>query len=195
MSNKLLPYFSVDGKKYEIKATRYLLAEFDKLSKSTITDDDTKVGLLKGQRVVEKLQEMAKKLRDARAEFEADVLNKELRDKYKIYDEMYDEAYNEFVLFEVKNNSITNGTKIVTDRVETVLILALVEQHGLAEEEAKKLWGDYSQSIGETQTAEWLMFMHNELFTTEETEDPFLKQARAKEALKAESRKGLKMVK
>ena len=195
MSNKLLPYFSVDGKKYEIKATRYLLAEFDKLSKSTITDDETKVGLLKGQRVVEKLQEMAKKLRDARAEFEADVLNKELRDKYKIYDEMYDEAYNEFVLFEVKNNSITNGTKIVTDRVEAVLILALVEQHGLTEEEAKKLWGDYSRSIGETQTAEWLMFMHNELFTTEETEDPFLKQARAKEALKAESRKGLKMVK
>ena len=71
MSNKILPYFEIEGKKYEIKATRHLLAEFDKLNFESRKElgEDTEKDLAKGFRATTKLNEITQKFREIKNEF------------------------------------------------------------------------------------------------------------------------------
>lgn len=192
--DKINPFFTVDGKKYEIKATRYLLAEFDKLQKATKVDESEDLGMALTFRYSQDLRTASEQLQKAKEEFESDPSDDKKYAIYKRYKEVYNDSYMALLKIEKEHKGSVNSQKLFVDLLEQVVILAIVEQHNKTEQEAKFIWESHVTNIGNDRTIEWLVYMHEELFEKEEVEDPFLKMKREKAERSAERKKGISKV-
>ena len=193
MSNKILPYFEIEGKKYEIKATRHLLAEFDKLNFESRKElgEDTEKDLAKGFRATTKLNEITQKFREIKNEFFEKPNDDELYKTYKRFEALYNEAIDEYDNFNNKEEGFRKIQESMVNNLEKAVIIALKEQYELSEEKAIEIWQKHVDEIGVIQASEWLLFMNTELFIKEEEESPFLKQAREKALKEAERKKSI----
>ena len=190
---RTIPSFAVDGKTYEIKRTRYLESEYEKISEQNAFTDEQQALLAKGTKLRMEYEELAEQFRPIKEKHFANMRDKELTAEYKAFKEELDELYEELTSFEIENKSVSISAlqKVAVNKAEKLLILALCEQYDLDEKTASEVWCKYVDTIGISTAGEWVMFMLDALFNEEETTDPFLKQARAKAELKAEQRKGL----
>lgn len=194
--SKLNPSFVVDGKTYEIKRTRYLECQYERISEENAFTDEQQALLAKGTKLRMEYEELAEQFRQIKEKHFANMRDKELTAEYKAFKEELDELYKELTDFEIANKSVSLSAlqKVAVDKAEKLLILALCEQYDLDVETSKEVWCKYVDEIGVSTASEWVMFMLDALFNEDENIDPFLKQARAKAEMRAEQRKGLSKI-
>lgn len=198
--NKLNPYFEVEGKKYEIKRTRAIECEYEKIREQNKLDDE-QISLTNDYaKLMLEYEEILEKYKEAKEEYMCDegILDEKKKAKFKAYKELSDEKYNEMKDFELKNKnfSLNKVQDFAYKNGVELLIFALNEQCGVSKDEAKIIWDKFVAHFGNETAKDWINVMIQTLFEREdEEENPFLKQARAKAKLKMEQRKGLSKVK
>lgn len=196
--NNIVPFFEVNGKRYEIKKTRWLLAEYDKLHEQSNLSNEDKENAIKMQSLVNDVQRYAEKVQELWETYTTtfdDVDEK----KYLKVKALYDNALEALAHFELETNSGNTIQKAGIDALEKIAIKGLAEQYfNMDESKAKEIWVSYVEKIGNNKAIEWLNAMSQCLFSEEEDveENSFLAQMRKNAQEKANSRKaGLRMVK
>lgn len=194
---KLNPFFEVEGKRYEIKRTRAVECEYDRIRKGNqpegnlveLTNDYAKLML--------EYQEIAEKFKEAKDRYMTDegILDENLERVYNAYKKLSDAKFEEVKNFELNNKefSMDKLQDMAYDNGVKVLVFALTEQCKVSEDEAVKIWDKFVNHFGIDFSKKWIDAMIQTLFESEE-EDPFLKQAQARAKQRAEQRKGLSKV-
>lgn len=187
---RITPFFELNGQTYEIKRTRYLLAEYDKLSNSANLSKEDKANAIKAQSLIADVQKYATKTKELEDIF-FETLDDNDERKYLKMKELYDKALNELTKLEVESESTTKLQKAGIKILEQIAIKGLAEQYSMSYDEAKKLWESYVDEIGNDKTVEWLSGMSECLFGSddEEEENSFLSQMRKRRENKANIRK------
>lgn len=192
---KLIPFFEVEGKRYEIKRTRYLLAEFNKLRNETELSKEDNVNVGKAQSLIDDIKKYGEKLKE-REEIFFETYDPEDERKYLKVKELYENALGELTKLEAETKSITRARKLSFGNLEKIVIIGLQEQYAMSYDEAKKLWETFVDENGNDTAVDWLDAMSRNLFVKdEEEENPFVAQAKAKEEQAMQRRQGLKKVK
>lgn len=188
--NKIIPFFELNGQRYEIKRTRYLLAEHDKLGRENELSNEDKQNAVRLQSLIGDVKKYAEKLKELEEKF-FDTFDSEDERRYLKAKEFYEKALAELTELEVKTGSTARLQKISVDILEKVAIKGLAEQYfNFDEEKAKAIWEQYSDNLGNNETVEWLMAMSECLFEEDkEEENSFLSQMRKKAEQKAINRK------
>jgi hypothetical protein len=198
MSNELKPFLVIDGKTYEITKTRFLITKYEELVNEMKPSDEKAEDISKNvlifQRLSAQVREASEKLESSKQAFYDEPNNADLRSAYKIFKEDYNEAFDELVSFEAKHKSISDSMTLSLSIWERLLIEALSEQHGLTQKEAKEMWENHVDEIGENQASEWLFTFYKTLFEKEEKSDPFLERAREMQNRKAQQKSSLNKV-
>ena len=195
---KINPYFEVKGTKYEIKRTRYLESEYDKITSESKLSDEQQSDFVDYAKLESEYTEILEKYSEAKDDYFDDVLNEEKEKKYLAFKKLSDSKYNEMKEFEMthKNISLKDMRELAYENGIKLLYVALQEQYQLSQEQAKMVWEDFVDHFGKQTSMEWILVMTQSLFERdEEEENPFLKQAKAKAMQKAEQRKGLSKIK
>lgn len=196
---KLLPFFKLNGKNYELKPTRYLMLEYEKIGEANLLKDEEKFASVKIQEMTAQLQDLNKQLETLKEKYYADMTDKTAKAQYKACKEEYDEQYDEFIKFQIESKGSSKLQKVMLDSLENIAILGLAEQHFDGDyDKAKDLWCDFVDSTNIQYASQWLMAMADSLFTTpeeEEDEHSFLakKRERRKE-LEENRKKGLNLL-
>lgn len=191
MEKKIIPFFEVDGKRYEIRRTRYLLAEYDKLSNSANLSKEDKANAIKAQSLIADVQKYGEKAKELEDIF-FETLDDTDERKYLKMKELYEKALDELTKLEVESGSTTKLQKTGIDILEKIAIMGLAEQYEeLDYDKAKALWESYVEVIGNEKAVEWLSGMSECLFgrDDEEEENSFLSQMRKRRESKANIRK------
>lgn len=195
--NKIIPFFELNGQRYEIKRTRYLLAEYDKLGDESQLSNKDKANAIKAQSLIGDIQKYAEKTKELEEKF-FETFDSEDERKYLKAKELYTKALDELTALEVESGSTSKLQKAGIDLLEKIAIKGLAEQYfNFDENKAEKIWGDYVDTIGNNATIEWLTGMSECLFREDEEveENSFLSQMRAKAEQRAINRKNIKRVK
>lgn len=195
---RLTPFFEVNGEKYEIKRTRYLIAEYNKLSNSADLSNEDKTNAIKAQSLIADVQKYATKMKELEDIF-FDTLDDEDERKYLKIKELYEKSLDELTKLEVESGSTTKLQKAGIDILEQIAIKGLAEQYFSDGEKvtpkdiekATPIWESYADKIGNDKTVEWLSGMSECLFGSddEEEENSFLSQMRKRREDKANIRK------
>lgn len=189
--NKIIPFFELNGQRYEIKRTRYLLAEYDKLGEESQLSNEDKANAIKAQSLIGDIQKYAEKTKELEEKF-FETFDSEDERKYLKAKELYTKALDELTALEVESGSTAKLQKAGIDLLEKIAIKGLAEQYfNFDESKAEKIWGDYVDTIGNNATIEWLTGMSECLFREDEEveENSFLSQMRAKAEQRAINRK------
>ena len=190
--SKLIPFFEIDGRNYEIRATRYLLAEYDKLSQESDLANEDKSNAIKSQALIGDVQKYAEKTKELE-EIYFETFDDEDERKYLKVKALYENALNKLTELEVETGSTTRLQKAAIDLLEKVAIKGLAEQYfNFDESKAKELWERHVTKIGNNATVEWLTGMSECLFGNEENEieeNSFLSQMRKRAEEKAINRR------
>ena len=188
MSN--IPYFEVNGKRYEIKRTRYLMAEFDKQKSEIELTADEEVQIAKEEEKSNALEKLSKR-------------KEELYDKYlETFDEGDYEVYNracsayDRLLDEIgklENVSAKHRQKTI-DVAERIIIRSLQLNEDGEEirtaDEANDIWCAYVDEFGKIAAMQFVVFAANYIVgNDEENENPFVAQAKAKAEQRAQKRR------
>ena len=195
--NKIIPFFELNGQRYEIKRTRYLLAEYDKLGEESQLSNEDKANAIKAQSLIGDIQKYAEKTKELEEKF-FETFDSEDERRYLKAKEFYTKALDELTALEVESGSTAKLQKAGIDLLEKIAIKGLAEQYfNFDENKAEKIWGDYVDTIGNNATIEWLTGMSECLFREDEEveENSFLSQMRAKAEQRAINRKNIKRVK
>jgi hypothetical protein len=195
--NKNIPTFEINGKTYEIRRTRYLMAEFDKRKNQLdmASDEDSKYEKQKNK--LESLQKLAER----KSELYDIYLTTFDDNDERLYNkccEAYDKLYEEI---KGLDNVIGEKQKALIDMSESLIIEALTRNENGEEirtkEEANNIWCDYVVEIGKQTATEFVIYTINYILGIDnDDENPFLSQAKAKaEQRKANMRKGLQKIK
>lgn len=195
---KINPYFEVKGKTYEIKRTRFLESEYEKITQKSQLSVEQESLFADYIKLESEYNEIVGKFREAKDDYFANVLDKEKKEIYLAFKELSDEKYNEMKNFEIKNPefSLKNIQNKAYENGVKLLYVALQEQYSLSEEQSKFVWEDFVDHFGKETSVEWILVMVQTLFEKDEDEEnPFLKQARVKAMQKAEQHKGLSKIK
>jgi hypothetical protein len=188
---KIIPFFEVEGIKYEIKKTRWLVAEYDKLNKESVISAEDRANTLKASNLVADAQRFAEKAEEYWDIF-CENPNPENKANYLMFKELSDAAVEKYNDFVSQNDSLNNATKRSIDILEKVAIKGLAEQHfGFNESIAKQTWEKFVESQeNHNVVGEWLIAMSECLFTNDEEEnDSFLSLKRKADMEKANNRK------
>lgn len=194
---KITPFFELNGQKYEIKRTRYLLAEYDKLGEQSQLSNEDKANAIKAQSLIGDLQRYAEKLKELEEKY-FETFDDEDERKYLKCKALYEVKLEELTTLEVESGSTTKLQKTGIDLLEKIAIKGLAEQYfNFDESKAQTIWEQYAEKIGNNATIEWLTGMSECLFREDEEveENSFLSQMRAKAEQRAINRKNFKRVK
>ena len=192
MNARNIPYFEINGKRYEIKKNRYLQAEFDEMRRNTALEDGEEAEYVKEQELSDKLEKLAKR-------------KDELYDKYlETFDDEDERIYNkECIAYNVLIDQINQSKGVVAkkrkqmlDMGEALIIKALqTNDKGetiRSEKEAKEIWGDFCMEFGDVTRLEFIVFTVNYIIgNDEDNENPFIAQAKARAEQKANMKKGI----
>ena len=194
--NKNIPFFEINGNKYEIKRNRYLHAEFDSLKKEIEMSDEEQVAYVKEQEFGDMVERLIER-------------KNELYEKYlQTFDEKDEEMYKrackayEYLLEQnaSKKSVVSAQKQKLVDIGEKLIIKALqINEKGetiRSEKEATDIWESFVDEYGEYSAMQFVVFTINYIIgADEDIENPFVAQAKAKAEQKANMRKGLKMAK
>lgn len=184
--DKIIPFFEIDGKRYEIKRTRYLLAEYDKLGEQTNLSNEDKANAVKTQNIISDIRRYAEKEQELWDKF-CETADDEDERKYLKFKELREQATRQYAEF---NDSAIKLQKAGLDILEKIVIKGIAEQYHLDEEAAKNIWCSYVDEVGKNKATEWLGYMSEYLFGNDEEEDnSFLSQMRKRAEQKAMRRK------
>ena len=189
--SKIIPFFELNGQRYEIKRTRYLLAEYDKLGEESQLSNEDKANAIKAQSLIGDIQRYAEKVKELEEKYFETFDNEDER-KYLKIKALYESKLDELTKLEVESGSTSKLQKAGIDLLERIAIKGLAEQYfNFDESKAEKIWGDYVDTIGNNATIEWLTGMSECLFRDEEEleENSFLSQMRKKAEQQAINRK------
>ena len=189
--NKIIPFFELNGQRYEIKRTRYLLAEYDKLGDESQLSNEDKANAIKAQSLIGDIQRYAEKVKELEEKY-FETFEDEDERKYLKIKALYESKLDELTKLEVESGSTTKLQKAGIDLLEKIAIKGLAEQYfNFDESKAEKIWGDYVDTIGNNATIEWLTGMSECLFREDEEveENSFLSQMRKKAEQQAINRK------
>ena len=195
---KINPYFEVKGKTYEIKRTRYLESEYDRITSISKLTNEQESNFADYVKLESEYNEIVEKFKTAKDEYFANVLDKDKKEIYLAFKELSDEKYKEIKDFNINNPnfSLKQIQTMAYENGVKLLYVALQEQHSLSEEQARLVWGDFVEHFGTQVAMEWILVMVQSLFEKdEEDENPFLQQAKAKAIQRMEHRKGLSKIK
>lgn len=189
---KINPFFEVNGNRFEIKRTRYIIAEYDKVTReSNLNPEDTQ-NVQKVQRLANDAKKFAERLEILEERY-FETFDDEDERKYIKCKEMYDKIVDELSMLE----ATTKCTKIAIETsariLENIVILALAEQYfNFNKELATQTWESYVESLpSQNQAIEWLNLMADSLFyeEPEENGNDFFSQKRKEAEQRAENRK------
>ena len=189
--SKIIPFFELNGQRYEIKRTRYLLAEYDKLGDESQLSNEDKANAIKAQSLIGDIQRYAEKVKELEEKY-FETFDDEDERKYLKIKSLYESKLDELTKLEVESGSTTKLQKAGIDLLEKIAIKGLAEQYfNFDESKAEKIWGDYVDTIGNNATIEWLTGMSECLFREDEEveENSFLSQMRKKAEQQAINRK------
>ena len=188
---KIIPFFELNGKRYEIKRTRYLLAEYNKLGDESPLSQDDKANAIKAQSLIGDIQRYATKLQELESIY-FDTFEDEDERKYLKCKALYDNKLEELTALETESGSTSKLQKAGIDLLEKIAIKGLAEQYfDFDEVKAKSIWESYVDEIGNNLTVEWLVAMSDSLFKGDEEVDDnsFLSQTRKLAEERANNRK------
>ena len=189
--SKIIPFFELNGQRYEIKRTRYLLAEYDKLGDESQLSNEDKANAIKAQSLIGDIQRYAEKVKELEEKY-FETFDDEDERKYLKIKSLYESKLDELTKLEVESGSTSKLQKVGIDLLERIAIKGLAEQYfNFDESKAEKIWGDYVDTIGNNATIEWLTGMSECLFREDEEveENSFLSQMRKKAEQQAINRK------
>ena len=195
MSKHNIPFFEVNGKRYEIKRTRYLQAEFDLMKSEMELTDDEQVAYAKEQELDNRIEKLRKR-------------KDELYDKWlETFDEKDEELYKKAcdafnaLIDEIGNmQSISaRSRKQLVDIGEKLIIKSLqIDNTGATirtEDEANEIWSLFVEDIGQSGAIQFVVFTVNYIIgNDEEIENPFVAQAKAKAEQRANMKNGIAKV-
>lgn len=189
---RITPYFEIDKKRYEIKRTRYLMVEYEKISESNNMSNEDKVNAVKLKNMALHVRELAERLKEFKEVYYADMTDKAAKAQYKACKEEYDEAFDELARFEVESGGSSKLQQATLNALERIIILALAEQHFKDDlGKANDTWCSWVDLVGKETASEWLVAMAENLFGADEEDEDnsFLAQVRAKNQQRAENKK------
>lgn len=179
--NKITPFFNLNGVKYEIKKTRWLIAEYNRLNEETPLSDEDRADALKASNLVADAQKFAEKEKEWWDKLCAEP-TEENRNTYFMFKKMSDDAVAEYNDFVVTHNALQNASKHNIDILEQIAIKGLAEQYfGMNVAEATKTWEAFVNTQESLSVVgEWLTAMAQCLFIEEDEKDDndFLSQMR-----------------
>lgn len=188
----LLPNFKLNGQKYEIKPTRWLIAEYDKLGDETELSNEDKANSIKIQALSGDVNRYGEKVKELEEKY-FETFDEEDERKYLKIKELYDKKLEELAKIEVESGSTKRLQKAGIDLLEKIAIKGLAEQYfNFDEVEAQKVWESYVDTLPNHEIViEWLTSMSECLFRNEEEleENDFLSQMRARKEQQALKRK------
>jgi hypothetical protein len=190
---RINPYFELEGNRYEIKRTRWLINEYKKLGEETPLSADDKANAITANNLVADAKKFADKANELWDKL-CENPTPENKATYFMFKEMSDEAiakYNEFI---TKNDAVNNSFKHTIDILEKTIIKGLEEQYfngnsGLARQ-TWEMFVDTQESHDDV--AEWLMAAADSLFgedDNEEVKDDFLSRKRKADMERENNRK------
>ena len=192
MSKRNIPFFEVNGKKYEIKRNRYLQAEFDELKSKIQMSDVEQIVYAKEQELLDRIE----KLKKRKEELYDKYLETFNEDDEQIYKKAC-KAFEDIIEESGRAESVTAKQRQKTiDIGEELIIKALqIDNNGNTvynEDEAKEIWQSFVDDNGEVVAVQFIIFTINYILgNDEDIENPFLTQAKAKAEQKASMRKGI----
>lgn len=190
--NKIIPFFELNGQRYEIKRTRYLLAEYDKLGEESQLSNEDKANAIKAQSLIGDIQRYAEKVKELEEKYFETFDNEDER-KYLKIKALYESKLDELTKLEVESGSTTKLQKAGIDLLEKIAIKGLAEQYfNFNEVKAQKVWESYVDTMPNHEVViEWLSYMSECLFREDEEveENSFLSQMRKKAEQQAINRK------
>lgn len=193
---KIIPFFEVDGKRYEIKRTHYVTAEIEKRKGEISLTADEEKQYVKEQEKKQQLEKLS-----ARKD--------ELYETYlKTFDEKDEEMYEKAcaaydkLLDEISKMENVSGKyhKNIIDLGEQLIIETLQwDNEGKRirnVDEANKIWSAYVDEVGKTAATEFVAYTSQYLVGGDEDEqNPFVVQARAKAEQTMQRKQALKKIK
>jgi hypothetical protein len=189
---KLLPHFELNGQSYEIKPTRWLIAEYDKLGEESQLSNEDKANAIKAQSLIGDIQRYAEKVKELEEKY-FETFDDEDERKYLKIKALYESKLDELTALEVETGSTTKLQKAGIDLLEKIAIKGLAEQYfNFDEVKAQKVWESYVDTLPNHEVViEWLTSMSECLFRNEEEveENSFLSQMRKKAEQRAINRK------
>ena len=189
---KLVPFFELNGTRYEIKRTRYILAEYDRLGEESQLSNEDKENAIKAQGLMADIQKYAEKTQELEDRY-FETLDDEDERKYLKMKALRDKSLQELARLEAETGSTNRLQKAGVDLLEKIVIKALAEQYfNFDEQKAQSIWEQYVDTVSNKQEiVEWLSAMSECLFNEEdEVEDTsFLAQMRKRSEERAKNRR------
>lgn len=183
MNNRINPYFEVNGQRYELKATRYLIAEYQRIGKEVEISNEDKQNAVKAQNFIADIKKYLLKTKELEDKY-FDTFDDEDERRYLKAKALYENKLNELAKFEAETGSTTRLQEQGVMVLEKTAIKAIAEQYfDFNEARAKELWDKFTETIDKETKEEWLTYMSECLFKTEEEEvkeNSFLSQMREK---------------
>ena len=182
----LTPTFTVNGIEYELKRTRALMVEWQKINKENHLDEENSNKFLEIQQSLvetqKEIESLSGRLDTAREEYYDDPTNEDKKSKFLALKELLREAQKPLIDAKSEEMQFTErATKILLDNYEKAIIFAISEQHNMSKSSAEKLWQDFVEEIGVGKASQWVYAIGDTLFNTEESENDFLSKKRARE--------------
>ena len=189
---KINPYFELNGTRYEIKKTRWLIAEYNKMRNETPLSDDDKVNVLKAQQLISDVKKYNDKETEWWDKF-CENPTEENQRTYFLFKNMSDKAVRDYNEFAATSKPIEKAHKHTIDLLEKIAIKGLGEQYfDMDEAKGRHLWESYVDTVEHhAEIGEWLMAMNDCLFgeNNEDNDEGFLAQKRKMDAEREQNRK------
>ena len=189
---RINPFFEVNGNRFEIKPTRYIIAEYDKATRESNLDAESTENVIKVQRLANEAKKLAERL-EVLEERYFETFDDEDERKYLKCKQLYDATLDRMSHIEASTGCTKVAIEASAKVLEKIAILALAEQYfNFNKELATQTWESYVESLPSHNVAiEWLQLMADSLFNEEETEnaDDFFAQKRKEAERNAENRK------
>ena len=168
----ITPYFEVNGRTYEIKKTRWLLVEYEKLrERFRLTEEESEQAAKSATLLADaaKYQKKAQEMWDALCEDPTE----ENERKYMLFKGMETRARDEYLSYSAKTNAVLKAIKNSVDLLERVVIKSLAEQYfDFDEAKATSVWGDFVETFDtHDDVAEWLEAMAECIFGKDDAEE------------------------
>ena len=190
---RINPFFELkDGNRYEIKRTRWLIAEYRRLNEESPLSDTDRANAIKASNLVADVKKFAEKENECWEKL-CEEPTEENQRIYLMFKAMSDKAIADYNAFVTTNNTLQTATKHSIDILEMVAIKALAEQHFNNNMSlAKDTWEMFVDSVDDHEkVAQWLNAMAECLFGEDDDEEDtgFLAQKRKVDEEKANNRK------
>lgn len=183
MENRINPYFEVNGQRYELKATRYLIAEYQRIGKEVEISNEDKQNAVKAQNFIADIKKYLLKTKELEDKY-FETFDDEDERRYLKAKALYENKLNELAKFEAETGSTARLQEQGVMVLEKTAIVAIAEQYfDFDEVRAKAIWNNFAETIDKEAKEEWLTYMSECLFKTNEEEvkeNSFLSQMREK---------------